>query len=126
MKTRREMIKLAAIAGVLGGGIGRAAEAKDAAASAGGAGASRATSGAEDRAVWCALAARLATPVLTALAERRLKAVMPVETAPDAQGRAEVTHLEALGRLLCGLAPWLELASDESTEGRERARFAEL
>lgn len=121
MKTRREMIKLAAIAGVLGGGIGRAAEAADATTSSG-----ESSTGSEDRARWCGLAARLAAPVLTALAERRLKATMPVETAPDAKGREDVTHLEALGRLLCGLAPWLELAGDDSAEERERARWAEL
>ncbi|HVU32946.1 MAG TPA: DUF2264 domain-containing protein [Opitutaceae bacterium] len=82
-------------------------------------------SGNHARAFWCDMAGRLATPVLTALAERRLKATMPVE-APDPRARAEYTHLEALGRLLCGLAPWLELGTDASPEGAIRARFAAL
>ena len=35
---------------------------------------------------------------------------MPVEAAPgQAHAREVGTHLEALGRLLSGLAPWLEL-----------------
>jgi hypothetical protein len=50
---------------------------------------------------------------------------MPVEQA-DGANRAGVTHLEALGRLLAGIAPWLELPPDDSEEGRLRARYAEL
>ena len=50
---------------------------------------------------------------------------MPVEEASGA-GRASVTHLEALGRLLAGIAPWLELPGDASDEGRLRARYADL
>ncbi|QTH41007.1 DUF2264 domain-containing protein [Cohnella sp. LGH] len=34
--------------------------------------------------------------------------------------------MEALGRLLCGLAPWLESGSDEGEEGRYRREYAEL
>ncbi len=37
-----------------------------------------------------------------------------------------MTHLEALGRLLAGLAPWLELPADSTPEGRERASYAAL
>lgn len=82
--------------------------------------------GADDRAYWCGMATKLATPVLTALAERRLKATMPVESQPNTKDRPQYTHLEALGRLLAGMAPWLELGGDESREGRDRARFATL
>ncbi len=80
----------------------------------------------ETRAHWCALATRLADPVLTALAQRRLKATMPVESAPRTRDRPDFTHLEALGRLLAGLAPWLELPADSTPEGTERARLAAL
>ena len=38
---------------------------------------------------------------------------MPVEQAPGADRRS-VTHLEALGRLVAGIAPWIELPADES------------
>ena len=68
---------------------------------------------------------RLADPVLTNLANGTLKARMPVEQAAGADRRS-VTHLEALGRLLAGLAPWLELPSDSTPEGRERAAYADL
>jgi hypothetical protein len=50
---------------------------------------------------------------------------MPVEEAAGAARRG-VTHLEAFGRLLAGLAPWLELEPDSSDEGRQRGRYAEL
>jgi hypothetical protein len=84
------------------------------------------TTGTQDRAAWLALAGRLAAPLLPVLAERRLKATMPVEAAPRTKDRPEYTHLEALGRLLCGLAPWFELGVDSTPEGAERARLAAL
>jgi hypothetical protein len=82
--------------------------------------------GSDDRTIWCGLATRLANPVLSALADRRLKASMPVEAAPGVTDRPQYTHLEALGRTLCGLAPWLELGGDDTPEGRERQRLAAL
>lgn len=91
-----------------------------------------AENGNADRAYWCDIARRLATPVLDALARRRLKAEMPIEpTAGSSSGPgspANHTHLEAVSRLLCGLAPWLELENDadHSGEGRLRAHFAAL
>ncbi len=50
---------------------------------------------------------------------------MPVEAGNSAD-RPLYTHLEALGRLLAGLAPWLELGGDATPEGAERARLAAL
>ena len=85
-----------------------------------------ATTGIKDRTAWVRLAQQLADPVLTALAARRLKATMPVEASTKSKDRPDFTHLEALGRLLCGLAPWLELGGDSSAEGTERARLAAL
>ncbi|HTX33873.1 MAG TPA: DUF2264 domain-containing protein [Bryobacteraceae bacterium] len=62
-----------------------------------------------DRAYWTAMARKLASPVLGHLAAGTLKRAMPVECATgNPAERARYTHLEALGRLLCGLAPWLE------------------
>ena len=68
---------------------------------------------------------RLADPVLKNLASGTLKARMPVEQAASAN-RRNVTHLEALGRLVAGLAPWLELGADPTPEGRLRAEYADL
>jgi hypothetical protein len=81
-----------------------------------------------ERAEWVELARKIASPVLSALATGRLKATMPVEVSRGAtrEERARFAHLEALGRLLAGLAPWLELPGDESTEGKIRRELCEL
>ena len=76
--------------------------------------------GIAERAAWVAQATRIAEPVLTHLAAGTLKRSMPVEQAEGAN-RAPVTHLEALGRLLAGLAPWLALPAADTAEGRPRA-----
>jgi hypothetical protein len=81
-----------------------------------------------ERVEWVELARKIATPVLTALAAGKLKATMPVEVSPGTtrEERAQYTHLEALGRLLAGIAPWLELPADESTEGQLRRQLCDL
>jgi hypothetical protein len=99
-----------------------------------------AQSGQDDRKFWVTVMRRLADPVLTNLADGTLKTRMPVEQAAGAD-RRPVTHLEALGRLIAGLAPWIELPADLSTksgvgaapstddaaaEGRLRTEFAAL
>jgi hypothetical protein len=78
-----------------------------------------------DRSVWVGVMRRLADPVLEHLSKETLKLRMPVEEAAGAN-RASVTHLEALGRLVAGIAPWIELAPDDSAEGRIRAGYADL
>ena len=79
--------------------------------------------GASVRAGWITRLTRIAEPVLSHLSSGTLKRAMPIEGAPD---RREVTHLEALGRTLAGLAPWIELPADDTAEGRLRGRFAAL
>jgi len=82
---------------------------------------------AETRAHWISVMTRLADPVLTNLAQRTLKARMPCEAVSGAEAaRRKFTHLEAFGRLLSGMAPWLELPADASPEGQQRARYADL
>src|SRR5690242_3710090 len=78
-----------------------------------------------DREVWISLIRKLADPVLTNLANATLKARMPVEQAAGAN-RQNVTHLEAIGRLAAGLAPWIELPADATAEGKLRAEYADL
>jgi hypothetical protein len=86
--------------------------------------AQRAPAARDDRAFWVDALRRIADPVLTNLAGGTLKARMPVEqTAGGA--RQAVTHLEALGRLVAGIAPWIELAADDTPEGRLRGEYAE-
>lgn len=80
----------------------------------------------DDRAYWTQVASRLAAPLLSALAERQLRAKMPVEAHPSSKDRPQYTYLEGLGRLLAGLAPWLERSVAPSPEETERVRLAAL
>jgi hypothetical protein len=77
----------------------------------------------KDRERWVAWMSRIAEPALGAMAQRRLKEAMPVQQGGD--GREAYTHLEALGRLLSGLAPWLELEGLEGEEEALRRRYAD-
>lgn len=114
---RRAFVKLTAAGATLAAGRGTAAAGE----------ASRAPeTGSADRDTWVRLAIRLAVPLLPALAGRRLRETMPVESHPASRDRPQYTHLEAFGRLLAGLAPWLELGADGSPEGQERGRLAAL
>ena len=122
MKTRRAFLKFSATAALAGATASRAANTSSESLPL----TPALLSPVATRARWCALATRLADPVLTALSQRHLKATMPVESAPRTKDRPEFTHLEALGRLLAGLAPWLELSADSTPEGTERARLAAL
>ena len=71
----------------------------------------------DDRTYWLQTLLKIVDPVLTTLSQNRLKATMPVESAPGQQaGRRAVSHLEALGRTLAGLAPWLDLNADDNVE----------
>jgi hypothetical protein len=80
----------------------------------------------DDRRYWLGVLSRLAEPVLSNLAKRQLKARMPIEARPAATDRKHYTHLEALGRLLAGIAPWLELNALSGEEEKLRRRYAEL
>jgi len=67
---------------------------------------------------------RIADPVLTALSKNELKKKMPIEAKTN--DRANFTYLEAFGRLMAGMAPWLELGPDTSAEGRLRKKYIDL
>jgi hypothetical protein len=76
----------------------------------------------QDRNYWLQQVELVSNPVLNALKEGNLRGKMPVETAPNqAEARAIGTHLEALGRLLAGLAPWLELEPSPGETPKETA-----
>ena len=73
------------------------------------------------------LATRIADPVVGALAAGRLRETMPVGLSATATvERRNYAHLEAVGRLLAGIAPWLELGADDTAEGATRSRLAGL
>ena len=70
----------------------------------------------ETRLLWLKAMWRSAEPVLESAARGALKQELPV---PFHQDRAPYAPLEAFGRTLCGVAPWLEL---EGLTGEEAAR----
>lgn len=75
----------------------------------------------KDRAYWCDLAYKMAAPVLSNMAKGELQKNMLVETSPNWDGRdIRVTYMEAFGRLMAGIAPWLNLPDDGTEEGKKR------
>jgi len=79
------------------------------------------------RKYWVNTMVKIARPVLKNLSQGKLKATMPVEVNPKGTlDRTKVTYLEALGRLLAGIAPWLELGPDQTWEGKIRAEYISM
>jgi hypothetical protein len=80
-----------------------------------------------DRQYWVRMLEKIAEPVLRNLAAGTLKRNMPVEcvTGNPAE-RARYTHLEAIGRLLAGIAPWLETELESGPERDLQRRYREL
>lgn len=79
------------------------------------------------RHLWIDTLLKTANPVFEAMAENELKLRMPVEHHPESHDREVYTHLEALGRSLAGIGPWLELDNGISPgEEIERQRMLHL
>ena len=69
----------------------------------------------------------IADPLLNALSKNQLKEKMPVEAVEGREeDRKKVTYLEAFGRLIGGMAPWLELGPDNTAEGKLRKKYIDL
>jgi len=82
------------------------------------------TNDVDDRSYWVNLLTKIAESVLMNAANGTLKKNMPIEKAPGYSLKAEkVTHLEAVGRTLAGIAPWLSLSNDDTAEGKLRKKF---
>ncbi|SMO48987.1 DUF2264 domain-containing protein [Solitalea koreensis] len=80
------------------------------------------TTGLQDREYWSNLLYKMASPVIFNLANGALRKNMPVEVPPGAKPDSyqKVTHLEAVGRTMAGVAPWLALPDDDTKEGKMR------
>ena len=79
-----------------------------------------------ERQVWVESLTEVSKPVLENLAAGTLKEKMHFESLSDDPDRRKVSYLEAVGRTLCGIAPWLELGPDETEEGKLRAKYLDL
>lgn len=72
------------------------------------------------REIWLSSMEKIAVPVLSALAENKLKQTFPLSFHEQ---RSEYAPLEAFGRTLCGIAPYLEA---QGLEKEEKARQQKL
>ena len=81
-------------------------------------------SGADDRQYWAELLYRIAYPVVHNIGQGALHKELPLETGPGYGLKVkDVTYLEAVGRTLAGIAPWLALPDDETVEGKMRRQL---
>ncbi|QVY66628.1 DUF2264 domain-containing protein [Polaribacter sp. Q13] len=80
-----------------------------------------------DRSYWVSQMTRIADPVLKNLANDTLKQNMPYDFILDPkEKRRKFSYLEAIGRVICGIAPWFELESDNTDEGKLRSKYLKL
>ena len=78
----------------------------------------------EDRTFWISLLQKIAYPVLNNLSKGTLRKNLPYESKTD-DGQKFV-YLEAFSRVFNGIAPWLELGVDTSSEGKLREKYIKL
>ena len=86
-----------------------------------------------DREVWVDIMYQMAEPVMKNMAEGKLQQVMDtangnknLELSPTWDNRdKKVAYMEAFRRLLAGLAPWLNLADDDTPESAKRKQLRE-
>lgn len=79
-----------------------------------------------DRQYWCALAYKMAQPVLENMAKGELQKNMQTEFSPSFDNRnKKVLYMECFGRLMAGVAPWLTLPDDATAEGKQRKQLRE-
>jgi hypothetical protein len=79
-----------------------------------------------ERAVWLGYMDKVARPVILNLANDQLKEKMPVvlsDHIDNKESRAKVAYLEAFGRTLSGIAPWLQLEGGNAEEVKLRDQY---
>lgn len=77
-----------------------------------------------DRTYWVDLLYQTSAPVLSNMSRGELKKNMTVEYSPIWDGRDKnVAYMEAFGRLMAGIAPWLDLPDDNTPEGQQRKQI---
>ncbi|MGB3007723.1 MAG: DUF2264 domain-containing protein [Chitinophagaceae bacterium] len=74
-----------------------------------------------DREYWVKLLAKIAAPVLSNMSKGELRKNMYMQYSPAWDGRnSQVAYMEAFGRLIAGVAPFVALPPDETAEGKIR------
>lgn len=79
-----------------------------------------------DREYWVTMLYQISEPVLSNMSKGELKKNMVLEVSPKWDGRnKDVAYMEAFGRLMAGVAPWLTLPDDDTAEGKKRKQIRE-
>lgn len=79
-----------------------------------------------DRSYWVSILSAMATPILENLSKGTFQKNMPMVVSESYDSRnPKVGYLEAFGRLLAGMGPWLGLKDDQTEEGKLRLKFKE-
>jgi hypothetical protein len=77
----------------------------------------------DHRSYWIDTMFKIVSPVVDSLANKELQEKMPLEGKED---RSDYSYLEAFGRSLAGIAPWLESVQTNPIENKKRKEMAEL
>lgn len=79
-----------------------------------------------DRQQWADLCYKIARPILENMSKGELKKNMTLELSPTWDGRDKrVSYMEAFGRLMAGISPWIALPDDGTPEGKQRKQLHE-
>jgi hypothetical protein len=79
-----------------------------------------------ERKLWLSYMDKVARPVISNLAADQLKEKMPMQLSDkidNKESRAKVGYLEAFGRTLSGIAPWLQLEGGDAAEVKLREQY---
>ena len=79
-----------------------------------------------DRTIWLSKMDEMVAPVLSSLAADSLRLNMPKVTSQrvdNKENRIKVQYLEVLGRVLSGIAPWIQLEGGNPEEVRLREKY---
>lgn len=80
----------------------------------------------KDRDSWVELLAKIAAPILSNMSRGELKKNVPMQYSPSWDNRNKnVAYMEAFGRLIAGIAPFLRLPADDTAEGTIRKKLLE-
>ena len=80
--------------------------------------------GLKDRTYWVQLLDKIASPILSNMSKGELRKNMPMDYSPTWDNRnKEVAYMEAIGRLIVGIAPFVALPDDDTNEGQIRKKM---
>lgn len=78
------------------------------------------------RQYWLDTMLKISSPVIQSLASGKLTERMNVRPARERRDKSDCTYLEAFGRTLVGMAPWLEREAEDAEEEALRQKYAVL